>query len=122
MTGYRQEVDHPLLKRGSKGDMVVWAQQRLVGAGQAVPVTGFFGKLTFGAVRSFQAAHGLPADGRIGTDTWEALLDFRPHQVRWSGSGARGRTGAAGRVPPPSRPLSASLPAKRYEIDAGPAP
>ena len=48
VAGYRLEVEHPLLKRGSKGDMVVWAQQRLLGAGQRVPVTGLFGRLTAG--------------------------------------------------------------------------
>jgi hypothetical protein len=123
LTGYRQEVVHPLLKRGSKGDMVVWAQERLIGAGQDVPVTGVFGKLTRAAVRSFQAARGLAADGRIGTDTWQALLNFTPYRMRWSGSRARVQTGAwSSRVQPPSRPLSASLPAHAYEIAPGPAP
>jgi hypothetical protein len=123
VSGYRPEVEHPLLKRGSKGDMVVWAQQRLVGAGEDVPVTGLFGKLTFGAVRSFQVAHGLPADGRIGTDTWRSLLRFTPYRVRWSAGRARGRAGATGSsVRPASRPLSASLGARSYEIDPGPAP
>ncbi|HEV7616155.1 MAG TPA: peptidoglycan-binding domain-containing protein [Solirubrobacterales bacterium] len=124
LTGYRQEVIHPLLKPGSKGDMVVWAQERLVGAGQEVPVTGVFGKLTYRAVRAFQEGRGLPADGRIGTETWEALLNFTPYRVQWSASdGARGRAGASasgdgGRAA--SRPLSASLPAQAYEIPAGP--
>ncbi len=123
VTGYRQEVEHPLLKRGSRGDMVVWAQQHLVGAGADLPVTGVFGKLTFRAVRSFQAARGLIADGKIGTTTWQSLLQVEPYPVRWSGSRARLQAGAtSSRVRPPSRPLSASLPAKTYEIDPGPAP
>ena len=120
---YRQSIEHPLLRRGSRGDMVVWAQERLIGAGHEVPVTGFFGKLTYAAVRAFQAAKGLPADGKIGTDTWGALLDFTPYRMRWSASraGSRARaSSAAGR--PPSRPLSASLPSRAYEIDPGPAP
>jgi len=121
VAGYRPDVEHPLIKRGSKGDIVVWAQQRLVGAGQSVPVTGLFGPLTARATRSFQEAQGLPADGRIGTDTWEALLRFAPSRVRWSAGPARaGATGS--RVRPPSRPLSASLGARSYEIDPGPAP
>jgi Putative peptidoglycan binding domain len=121
VTGYRMEVEHPLLKRGSHGDMVVWAQQRLVGAGQDVPVTGLFGRLTARAVRSFQEAQGLLADGRVGTDTWEALLRFEPHRVRWSASRVRGAAGAwSDRVRPASRPLSASLPPRAYEIDPGP--
>jgi hypothetical protein len=124
LTGYRQEVVHPLLRRGSKGDMVVWAQERLVGAGENVPVTGFFGQLTYAAVRSFQGDHGLPVDGRIGTETWRSLLNFTPYRVRWSGSGAGARAGTAssGRVRLPRRPLSATLPARSYEIDPGPAP
>jgi Putative peptidoglycan binding domain len=123
LPGYRREALHPLLKRGSIGDMVVWAQQHLVGAGQDVPVTGFFGRLTRAAVRSFQAARGLPADGKIGTDTWRSLLEHRPHRVRWSGSRARLQGDApASRMRPPSRPLSAGLPSATYEIDPGPAP
>jgi hypothetical protein len=119
LTGYRQNFEHPLLKRGSKGDMVVWAQERLVGAGQDVPITGVFGKLTYAAVRSFQLAQGLPSDGQIGTGTWQSLLNFTPYRMRWSA--ARASAGASSsRVQPPSRPLSASLPAKAYEIDPGP--
>jgi Putative peptidoglycan binding domain len=121
LPGYRPSVEHPLLKRGSKGDMVVWAQERLVGAGQEVPITGVYGKLTYAAVRSFQAAKGLPADGKIGTGTWESLLNFTPYRMRWSGSRARVGTSSP-RVTPPSRPLSASLPARAYEIRPGPAP
>ena len=122
LTGYRQEVAHPLLKRGSKGDMVVWAQQRLVGAGQEVPITGLFGKLTAAAVRDFQAAKGLPVDGKIGTGTWESLLNFTPYRVRWSGSPRAGTGTSSSRATPPRRPLSASLPAHAYEIPPGPAP
>jgi hypothetical protein len=123
VTGYRQSFSHPLLKKGSRGDLVVWAQERLVGAGQDVPVTGVFGKLTYSAVRAFQSANGLPADGKVGTGTWQSLLEFTPYRMRWSGSRARVRTGAwSSRAQPPSRPLSASLPAKAYEIDPGPAP
>jgi Putative peptidoglycan binding domain len=121
LLGYSPAVEHPLLKRGSKGDMVVWAQERLVGAGQEVPINGVYGKLTYAAVRSFQAAKGLPADGKIGTGTWESLLDFTPYRMRWSGSRARVGTPRT-RVTPPSRPLSASLPARAYEIRPGPAP
>ncbi len=123
LSGYRHEVAHPLLRRGSRGDMVVWAQQRLVGAGHQLPITGFYGPLTAAAARAFQVAHGLHADGRIGTETWASLLRFPPHRVRWSGRGVRGRTGtAAGRVRLPRRPLSASLPAKTDEVDPGPSP
>jgi hypothetical protein len=121
VSGYRLTVEHPLLKPGSKGDMVVWAQERLVGAGVDVPITGVYGKLTATAVRSFQSAKGLPADGKIGTGTWESLLNFTPYRMRWSGSRAQAGTSSS-RVQPPRRPLSASLSAHAYEINSGPAP
>jgi peptidoglycan hydrolase-like protein with peptidoglycan-binding domain len=123
LPGHRPSIEHPLLKRGSRGDLVVWAQERLVGAGQEVPITGVFGKLTYNAVRSFQGARGLAADGKVGTATWQSLLNFTPYRMRWAGSRARLRFGASSRrMRPPRRPLSASLPAHAYEITPGPAP
>jgi hypothetical protein len=116
VAGYRQEVVHPPLKRKAKGDLVVWAQQHLVAAGAEVPVTGFFGPRTARAVRLFKEARGMPANGVIDTDTWEQLLVFTPYRPNWAA--ARARTGA--RVRPATRPLSASLPAKAYEIPPGP--
>lgn len=66
---------------------------------------------------------GLPVDGAIGTDTWRSLLNFDPVRPRWAGRRAkRGGAVAASRALPPRRPLSASLPAKAYEIEPGPAP
>lgn len=122
VSGYSPVVDHPLLKRGSRGDMVVWAQQHLQAAAQPqLPVTGIFGKRTRSAVRSFQAGQGLPVDGAIGTETWRSLLNFDPVRPRWAGRRAKRGSGAtASRALPPRRPLSASLPAKAYEIDPGP--
>jgi hypothetical protein len=124
LTGYRQNFTQPLLKRGARGDMVVWAQEHLIAAGQDVPVTGVFGKLTAAAVRAFQEGRGLPVDGAIGTATWQSLLELTPYRMRWSGRRARVSGGGAtgSRALPPRRPRSASLPAKSYEIDPGPAP
>jgi hypothetical protein len=121
--GYRPVTSHPLLRRGSRGDLVVWAQEHLRAAGENVPVTGIFGRTTRAAVRDFQTQAGLPADGAIGTTTWRALLRLEP--IRWLWAGRRGKRGAhssAARPIPPSRPLSASLPAKGYEIPPGPRP
>jgi Putative peptidoglycan binding domain len=114
VTGYRLEVVHPLLKRESKGDMVVWAQQHLIAAGADLPVTGLFGRQTARAVRVFKEEHGLPADGVIDTDTWNALLTLTPYRPRWTAAGAS--ASGSGRVRPATRPLSARLPAKAYEI------
>jgi Putative peptidoglycan binding domain len=124
VTGYSPVSDHPLLRRGSRGDMVVWAQAHLRGAGQTqLPVTGIFGKRTRAAVRAFQADRGLAVDGRIGTDTWRSLLSFDPVRPRWAGRlTKRGGGAVSSRALPPRRPLSASLPARAYEIPPGPAP
>lgn len=117
VTGYRLGVVHPLLKRGSKGDMVVWAQEHLIAAGHELPVTGIYGKLTRAAVREFQEERGLPENGAVDTETWEALMALTPYRMQWAGTKA---SGAAGRAVEASRPASASLPAKAYEIDPGP--
>jgi hypothetical protein len=122
--GYRPLVAQPLLTRGSRGDLVVWAQEHLVGAGQTqLPVTGVFGKQTYSAVRAFQLASGLPVDGAIGTTTWPALLGVEPARPRWSARPVRKRGGTPlSRALPPRRPASATLAAKSDEIDPGPAP
>ena len=90
-----------LLAKGAKGDLVVWAQQHLRGAGQSLTVDGDFGPATEGAVKSFQTGAGLAATGKIDTATWQALLTHAPAKTRWSKSRA---------------PKNAKLPAKRYEI------
>lgn len=121
LTNYRQQIVHPLLKRGSRGDMVVWAQQHLVGAGAELPVTGLFGRQTARAVRLFEEAHGLPADGVIDTDAWNALLTYTPYRAQWAARRA-GTSAWTSRALPASKPLSANLPAKAYEIPPGPVP
>jgi hypothetical protein len=103
----------PLLSRGSRGDLVVWAQEHLKGAGEQVGVSGVDGDRTTRAVTRFQKSRGLVADGRIGPSTWRALLDVKPVSIDWStkakAPGAKQSLGAGG-------PRSASLPAVRDEI------
>jgi hypothetical protein len=122
--GYRPIQTQPLLKPGSRGDLVVWAQEHLRSAGENVPVTGLFGKITRSAVRDFQTNAGLPVDGTIGTITWNALLRYEPIRWLWAGHRVSHRGGGAttSREVPPRRPLSASMPARGYEIDPGPRP
>ena len=64
----------PTLQIGSRGDDVRRLQELLKGQGYySRPVTGAFGANTYAAVVKFQEAHGLPANGVVGTATWEAL-------------------------------------------------
>ena len=72
------------LANGSLGDPVIWAQERLDGAGAKIAVDGDFGPQTVTAVRSFQASHRLPVTGQINGRTWDALLKYRAVSVTWS--------------------------------------
>lgn len=56
------------LKRGSRGENVKRLQEKV-----NVEVDGIFGKLTEGAVKAFQKANGLKADGIAGAKTLSAL-------------------------------------------------
>jgi peptidoglycan hydrolase-like protein with peptidoglycan-binding domain len=71
------------LGKGAAGDLVVWAQEHLLAAGEKVAVDGGFGKQTLAAVEAFQLAHNLIVDGDIGSETWNALLQYKPSYVNW---------------------------------------
>lgn len=65
----------PLLQSGSTGGTVGALQALLNGLGHSAgTVDGIFGEKTAAAVRRFQIAHALAADGIVGRDTWHALL------------------------------------------------
>jgi Putative peptidoglycan binding domain len=85
----------PILKLGSVGDLVVWAQEHLATAGSTIPIDGDYGQTTQSAVESFQTAQGLTADGIVGPETWSALLRFTPASVVWTHTGATVASAAA---------------------------
>ncbi len=65
-----------VFRSGSAGDEVRQIQERLRGAGFYFgPVDGDFGGGTASAVKAFQAAQGMGADGVVGPNTWRALFD-----------------------------------------------
>lgn len=133
---------HATIKRGSRGDLVVWAQQHLKRRiAPNIPVTGVFGPQTERAVRELQRRRGIKVDGVVGTTTWSHLLRFNPVRVRWwipprqaarmaarrsraaAGGAVRARASGIRRLHAtgPSRgvgraPASASLRALAYEI------
>lgn len=122
ITGYTATTATPELRKGSTGDLVVWAQEHLISAGFQIPVDGGYGAQTLTAVKSFQTAHGLTADGVIGSATWAALLRYTPATVLWTKSGAqisraiRSTARAIGARLVAPLPKNARLPAKRDEI------
>lgn len=67
---------YPLLKQGSKGKPVVYLQKILIGLKYDCGNTGAdgdFGSGTVKAVKEFQTANGLTADGIVGRKTWDVL-------------------------------------------------
>ena len=61
------------MKSGQDGAAVKSAQHQLNRKGASLTADGRFGGKTASAVRRFQQANSLPADGVIGPTTWAAL-------------------------------------------------
>jgi hypothetical protein len=69
-------VNCQVLKKKCKGEAVVALQSILTILGYYTgEIDGSFGSKTDSAVRAFQKAKGLEADGIVGSATWEALLN-----------------------------------------------
>jgi hypothetical protein len=71
------------IHKGSAGDLVIWAQEHLLAAGENVAVNGGYGARTIAAVENFQSSHGLFPSGAIDPPTWTALLSLQPVAVNW---------------------------------------
>ena len=106
---------YPLLKSGSKGDVVLWAQEHLMSAGQPVSPSGTYGSATVNAVKSFQSANGLPVTGQVDAATWPVLLALQPAPVAWNSKQASASASHRRNGPRP-----AFLRARRYEIPRTP--
>ena len=77
-------VTEPTLRKGMKGDWVAILQNKLMVLGYALPrygADGDFGQETLSAVKAFQKAHGLLADGVVGKQTWAALNSADPAKL-----------------------------------------
>lgn len=67
-------VELPILQKGSSGEAVKTLQRILTNKGFYCSTDGSFGSATESALKSFQRAAGLTADGSCGPATWTALL------------------------------------------------
>lgn len=65
--------EFPRLSRGMTGSQVKYLQTKLNNHGFKLDVDGDFGPSTERAVRAFQNANGIPADGIAGGTTWQKL-------------------------------------------------
>lgn len=78
-------ADWPVLRRGSVGANVSALQYLLRAEGATITADGNFGPGTEAAVKNFQQARGLAADGVVGPQTWSALI--QNHTLRTGDSG-----------------------------------
>ncbi|TVP66046.1 MAG: peptidoglycan-binding protein [Leptolyngbya sp. LCM1.Bin17] len=80
VTGGR--IVRPTLRPGSQGDAVKELQSMLVLLGyHAGPVSGVYQEDTEAAVKQFQAAAGVTADGIVGPATWSQLFPTPPSEA-----------------------------------------
>lgn len=65
---------NPVLAKGTKGPDVERLQKLLNAKGAKLVVDADFGERTDKSVRAFQRTAKITVDGRVGAQTWEALL------------------------------------------------
>ena len=69
----------PTVRRGAKGNITKLIQEKLLSLGYKLPkwgADGGFGDETVDAVKLFQEAKGLSADGVVGQNTWRKFLNL----------------------------------------------
>ena len=93
---------------GDQGSDVAEIQGRLASLGYDVAADGDFGPATAEAVKAFQSAHGLEADGLVGSATYSALLGKGMPEV------SRGSTYISRRILPASKVSDVIKTAKSY--------
>lgn len=71
----KSAVKKHYLKKGHKGDHVVWLQKALINRGHGIEADGSFGNKTKAAVIAYQKSRGLSADGYAGYDTHTAIIN-----------------------------------------------
>ena len=83
ITDPEENMTYGTIRKGNKGPVVKYAQELLIKKGYSLPkygADGDFGNETLNAVKAFQKANGLTADGVIGAKTWEKLQEETPSE------------------------------------------
>jgi cell wall-associated NlpC family hydrolase len=116
LTPEQAAAARPVLTPGmGPGDpAVIFVQQYL----RVSPATGFFGKLTTGAVKAYQAGLSIPVTGSVDAATWEAVLTARtvaPPAPTTPAPAPAPATSAAPRTPAP-----ATIPTPTYVLPENP--
>jgi peptidoglycan hydrolase-like protein with peptidoglycan-binding domain len=83
------QLTSPLLRKGAKGDQVLWMQEHLATAIPGQSTSGVFDASTLADLERFQAEKGLPVSGETDATTWGQLLALAPVEVDWTGAAAR---------------------------------
>lgn len=81
ITDPEEHMTYGTIRKGDKGPVVRLAQDLLIKKGYSLPkygADGDFGNETLSAVKAFQKANGLTADGVIGAKTWAKLQEDGP--------------------------------------------
>ena len=113
--GPKPKVAYANLDRGDRGDLVVWAQQLLIGRRIHVAANGRYGSKTERGVRTVQRRESLPVTGAINDATWVALLKRKPAIMNWS---KQGNPGALEAAPPTASlaPLADEIPTPEERV------
>ena len=69
-------VSYETVQAGDSGDLVVQVQDCLVQMGYLDEITGQYDSATVAAVKAFQSANGLTADGKCGAMTLQVLFGY----------------------------------------------
>ena len=88
----------PALRKGAKGDQVVWLQQHLRTATPTLAISGTFDAATNAAVKALQTQRGFTATGAMDPVTWPAALALAVAPVDWTARRAPGAKAASARA------------------------
>jgi peptidoglycan hydrolase-like protein with peptidoglycan-binding domain len=101
-----------VLRPGDRGAAVRTLQTAL----HVRPVTGRFGPSTTAAVRRFQRAHGLAADGVVGKGTWSVVAKVVTATVRSPVKATATHKPSSAHRPPPASAIPARPPVTEAEV------